>query len=91
MADPQMLARAHHLILQRFVREGRAPHYVELGHELGLPPEDARQALLDLVALRLPGVWLAPGTDYIGSYAPFSNQPTQYLVSVDGQQRWYGQ
>ena len=35
--------------------------------------------------------WLAPHTDYIASFAPFSNLPTQYDVSVDGVRRWYGQ
>jgi hypothetical protein len=35
--------------------------------------------------------WLAQNTDYIASFAPFSSIPTQYLVTVDGQQRWYAQ
>jgi len=42
------------------------------------------------VGMGLPN-WLVPDTDYIASFAPFSNIPTQYLVSVDGQQRWYAQ
>ena len=32
-----------------------------------------------------------PGTDYIASFPPFNLQPTQYLVSIDGEQRWYAQ
>jgi hypothetical protein len=34
---------------------------------------------------------MVPDTDYIASFAPFSSVPTQYLVSVDGEQRWYAQ
>jgi hypothetical protein len=37
-----------------------------------------------------PG-WLHRGTDYIASFPPFNNQPTQYRVSVDGDQRWFAQ
>jgi hypothetical protein len=36
-------------------------------------------------------MWLAPGTDLIASFAPFNNQPTQYRITVDGQQKWFGQ
>jgi len=34
---------------------------------------------------------MLPQSDYVASFSPFSNVPTQYLVSVDGEQRWYGQ
>ena len=37
------------------------------------------------------GCWISHETDYIHSFAPFSNLPTQYKVSVDGEQKWYGQ
>lgn len=90
MAEPRILARMYHAILTSFVQHGRAPHYIELGHQLGLRPEEARQTLHELVSMGLP-TWLHPETDWIASFAPFSNIPTQYLVSVDGQQRWYAQ
>jgi hypothetical protein len=80
----------YHAILTGFVQHGRAPHYTELGLQLDRRPEEARQALHELVNLGLP-TWLHPDTDWIASFAPFSNIPTQYLVSVDGQQRWYAQ
>jgi hypothetical protein len=36
-------------------------------------------------------MWLYPETDLICSFAPFSNLPTQYRISVDGVQKWFGQ
>ncbi|MCJ7490718.1 MAG: Lrp/AsnC family transcriptional regulator [Dehalococcoidia bacterium] len=91
MAEPQLLARMYHTIMSRLVNDGRAPHYTELAKEMSLSPEEARVALHDLENAGVPGLWLQPGTDYIASFAPFSNIPTQYLISVDGQQKWYGQ
>ena len=84
------LARMHHVILTNMVRDGRAPHYAELASELGISLDQAREALHELPD-RVRGVWLHPGTDLIASYAPFSNIPTHYLISVEGQQKWYGQ
>ena len=90
MMEPQALARMYHAILTGFVRKGRAPHYTELARQLGLRPEEARQTLHQLVSMGLP-TWLHPETDWIASFAPFSNIPTQYLVIVARQQRWYAQ
>jgi hypothetical protein len=91
MAEPQLLADMYHAIMSGLVRDGRAPHYTELATALGLQPETARSTLHELEGAGVPGVWLHPGTDYIASFAPFSNIPTQYLISVDGQQKRYGQ
>ncbi len=91
MADPQTLARIYHAILRGLVAKGRAPHYTELATELGLSPDEARRGLHELDALGVPGFWVRPDTDLVESCAPFSNIPTQYLISVDGQQSWYGQ
>jgi hypothetical protein len=91
VAETQILARMYHAIISGIVRDGRAPHYTELATELALSPDQAREALHDLVRRGVPGIWLHPSMDYIASFAPFSNIPTQYLVSVEGQQRWYGQ
>jgi hypothetical protein len=44
MAELPLLAQMYHAIMAGFVRDGRAPHYIEPGGELGLRPEDARQA-----------------------------------------------
>jgi hypothetical protein len=78
-------------ILRGLVAKGRAPHYCELATELGLTADEARQALHELDGLGVPGFWVRPDTDLVESCAPFSNIPTQYLISVDGQQNWYGQ
>jgi len=91
MADQQLLADMYHAIQSALVRAGRAPHYTELAVQLGLSPDQAREALHDLARTGVPGVWLYPNTDYVASFAPFSNIPTQYLVSVEGEQEWYGQ
>ncbi len=89
-ADPQFLAKLYHTTLSAIVRDGRAPHYAQLGNEMRVPPEEARQALHDLVATGVPAIWLHEG-DLIASFAPFSNIPTHIDVSVDGARRWYGQ
>jgi hypothetical protein len=91
MAELEVLNRMYHTILGWFVEHGRAPHYVELAQRLGLAAEEARQTLRELVDMGLPGVWQHPGTDYIESFAPFANLPTQYLITIRRRQRWYGQ
>jgi DNA-binding Lrp family transcriptional regulator len=91
MVDQQLLANMYYAIQSRMVSDGRAPHYTELAAELGLSPEEAREALHGLFRAGVPGIWLYPNTDYVASFAPFSNLPTQYLVSVEGERKWYGQ
>lgn len=90
MADLTMLDRAYHRIMQWFLTSGQAPHYVELAADLGLAVEDGRQLLHDLMDTGIPA-WLHPQTDYLVSFAPFHNLPTQYRVTVDGQQQWFAQ
>ncbi|MHB8575621.1 MAG: organomercurial lyase [Dehalococcoidia bacterium] len=90
MTDLPLVAALYHVILEHFVRDGQAPHYLELGQELGLAPAPARQTLHDLMGLGLPN-YLYPGTDLIVGFAPFSNLPNQYRVSVAGSQRWYAE
>ncbi|MBI3455035.1 MAG: hypothetical protein HY002_04520 [Candidatus Rokubacteria bacterium] len=91
MQDLQFLSRVYHAVLTGFVEDGRAPHYTALVASLRLSPDDARQAQRDLVAVIGGPHWLMPGTDYVASFSPFSNVPTQYLISVEGEQKWYGQ
>jgi hypothetical protein len=90
MADVNLLDRAYHLTMQRFINTGQAPHYSELAADLGLPMEEGRQLLHALIGSGIPA-WLHPGTDYIVSVAPFNNLPTQYRISIDGQQKWFAQ
>ncbi len=91
MSGPNGLDKAYHTIIKRFVAMGHAPHYTEIASELGMPMEEGRKTLHDLMSVGIPGIWLFPNTDYISSFAPFSNLPTQYRISIDGEQKWFGQ
>ena len=91
MADTETLDRAFYSILQRFINTGQGPHFTELAAEVGLKVDEGRDLIRELVST--PGVpgWLHPETDYLVSFAPFNNLPTQYRISVDGEQKWFGQ
>jgi len=90
MAEVTLLDRAFHNIIRRFINTGQAPHYTELAKDLGLPMEAGRQLIVDLMAAGVPG-WLHPQTDYVASFPPFNNQPTQYRITIDGHQKWFAQ
>jgi len=90
MSDAARLNETYHYIISVFVERGQAPHYTEIAAHFGEPMEEGRQRLHDLMALPIPN-WLFPDTDYIASFAPFNNLPTQYRISVGGEQRWFAQ
>ena len=90
MSDLKILDRVFQLILKRMIDTGQAPYYTEIASEMGIPVEEGRGLLRELFAAGVPG-WLFPGTDYITSFAPFNNLPTQYRITVEGQQQWFGQ
>ena len=90
MDDPAILSKTFHFILSRMVETGQAPHYTEIAAELGVSPEEGRKTLHELFGRRIPA-WLYPGTDLIASFAPFNNLPTQYRLTIEGQQKWFGQ
>ncbi len=90
MEEGILVQRAYTAVLDHFVRTGRAPHYTELAPVLGLQPEEARQIQHKAAASAL-ACWFVKDTDYVESWAPFSNVPTHYLVTIGGDQRWYGQ
>ena len=90
MNKPTMLDKTFHAIMQRMVETGQAPFYTDLATELSLSVEEGRKSLHDLFSSGIPG-WLYPRTDLIASFAPFNNLPTQYRITVDGQQKWFGQ
>jgi hypothetical protein len=91
MNSPGLLDKIYHIIIKRLTQTGQAPHYTEMAADLGISMEEARTALHDLMAAGVPGIWLFPETDYISSFAPFSNLPTQYRVTVEGEQKWFAQ
>ena len=90
MSEPTQLDRTFNIIMKRMVATGQAPHYTEIARELGVSMEEGRQALHNLVNAGVPG-WLYPNTDLLVSMAPFHNLPTQYRITIDGQQNWFGQ
>jgi len=90
MAEPSMLDKTFHVIMKHMVETGQAPFHTEIAEQLGLSVEEGREALHNLFKAGVPG-WLFPGTDYITSFAPFNHLPTQYRITIDGQQKWYGQ
>lgn len=92
MASPEERQKVHQSVLRHFVETGRAPHYTELAEKLGIGIEKARQIIRETtVENPFLFAWMTPDTDYIGSWAPFSNLPNHHLISVDGVQKWYGQ
>lgn len=90
MGDTQLVQKAYTDILQHFIDTGRAPHFTELAGRLGISVEAAR-AVQHAAAEAAGASWFFPDTDDIASWAPFSNIPTQYLVTIDGFQKWYAQ
>jgi hypothetical protein len=91
MNSPSLLDKTYNVIIERMRETGQAPHYTEIASALGISVEGAREALHELMALGIPGIWLSHDTDYIGSFAPFSNLPTQYRITIDGEKKWFGQ
>ena len=84
------LDKTFHFIMKHMVQTGQAPHYTEIAKELGVSMKEGRKVLHDLFSKRIPG-WLAPSTDLIASFAPFNNLPTQFRITIEGQQKWFGQ
>ena len=91
MGSPTLLDKTYNVIITRLVETGQAPHYTEIASALGVSMEEGRRALHELMSAGVLGMWLFPDTDYISSFAPFSNLPTQYRISVGGEQKWFAQ
>ncbi len=90
MAGTHQSDQTYHFILEYFVQRGYAPHFTEIAREFSVPPDQGKKLLHDLMSIKLP-IWLYPGTDLIASFAPFNNLPTQYRITVEGQQKWSAQ
>ncbi len=92
MDEAGLVQQGFQTILTHFVQFGRAPHYGELGDFLGIGLEKARTLQRHAAeAAPIAGYWLARDTDFIESWAPFSNIPTHHSISIDGVPGWYGQ
>ena len=69
----------------------KLPDYTEIAVGLGVNPTDGQKALRKLFSsFGFPG-WFQPGTDTIVSFAPFNNVPNNYRLTIDGEQKWFGQ
>jgi hypothetical protein len=90
MQEKMSIQGAYTAVVEHFVKNGRAPHYTELAGTLGLPPEEARQVQRKAAESAI-ACWFVKDTDYVESWAPFSNVPTHYRVTIKGEQKWYGQ
>lgn len=90
MPELVMLDKAYHTTMQYFINTGQAPHYTELARDLGLTMEEGKRLLHELISSGIPA-WLHPDTDYLVSFAPFHNLPTQYRLTIDGEQKWFAQ
>jgi hypothetical protein len=91
MHDSTRPDQTYHIIIERMIASGQAPHYTEIAAELDVPPAEGRQALRQLYSSRgFPG-WLYPQTDSVVSFAPFNNLPTHHRLTVDSVQNWFGQ
>src|SRR5512135_3591737 len=91
MTGMSQIDRTYNYILGTLVKRGYAPHFTEIAKEFSLTPEEGKRLLHELMDDSKLPIWLYPGTDLIASFAPFNNLPTQYRVSVDGEQKWFAQ
>ena len=91
MADTQLLDKAFAIVLKSFIEKGHAAGHTEVATALGLSMEEGRQLYRELIDGQYHSAWLEPDTDYVISFAPFNNLPTPYRISIDGQQKWFGQ
>jgi len=90
MKDSILLDKTFNFIMKQMVKSGQAPHYTEIASELEIPMAEGRKVLHQLFSTGVSG-WLFPDTDLIASLAPFNNLPTQYKITIDGDQKWFAQ
>ena len=88
LVDGAMTDRMWNRITRALIDTGRPPHYAELARVLGVSPAEGR-TLLHAVLQAYPIGWLHPETDYIASFPPLNGLPTQYRVTVRGEQKWF--
>jgi hypothetical protein len=85
------LNKTFHIIMERMIATGKAPNYTEIAADLGVSPTEGQKALHKLFSTSgFPG-WFYPNTDTIMSFAPFNNAPNNYRLTIDDEQKWFGQ
>ena len=85
-----LVQRTYTHVLQHMVEHGFAPHYTDIAADFDIGTEEARLAINEAAEFAV-GCWTSPGTDQVGSWAPFNSTPTHYRVSIDGERKWFGQ
>ena len=90
MAEKSVMDEVNQFLMESMVAKSSAPHYTEIAKKFSVSPEEGRSMLQELMATGIPA-WLFPNTDYVSSFPPFSNLPTQYRITIEGQQNWYAQ
>ena len=89
MTSADSLDKAFHAIITGIVQTGRAPGHIALEARLDLDPGKAPAVLNDLMASGYPG-WLDEHYNIV-TFCPFSNRPNHYKITVEGEQKWFGQ
>ncbi len=91
MAESSDLNRTFHFIMERMIATGQAPNYSEIAAALGVAPVEGQKTLQKLFGtFGFPG-WFYPNTDTIMSFPPFNAAPTNHRLTIDGEQKWFGQ
>jgi len=89
MSKSKYLNKTFQTILDRFITTGEAPNYEEIATELGIAPSEAQKVTRKLISsFSFPG-WFQAKTDNIASFAPFNNLPTNYKLTIEGEQKWF--
>lgn len=91
MTNEQKLARVYHVVMSWFVKSGRAPHFTELAAEFGVNVDRAAELQAEMLKAIGGPHWADPVSGLIVGFDPFSNVPTQYRISIDGKQKWFGE
>lgn len=92
MSNDSLIQNAYTSVLEHFIENGRAPHNIELAETLDVQIDEARVLIRDTAAAApIASCWLSHDTNYIESWAPFSNVPTHLKITIDGEQKWFGQ
>ncbi len=89
MADLVLMDKVFHFVMETWKERGQAPHYTEIAQAFSEKPQTGKKWLHELFGMGIPG-WFFPDTDYIAAVVPLSNIPTQYRITVDGEQKWFG-
>ena len=91
MPESSELNNTFHFIMERLIATGKAPDYTAIAVELGVAPAEGQKALRKVFSsFGFPG-WFYPDTDTIMSFPPFNIEPTNYHLTIDGEQKWFGQ